>query len=358
MFTVKFASTDKAAAVKIMRDIYGENPHYWPYGLHAGKFNDLYLVKDANTNNPVGFVGWQEFPEGRRKIGYYAIGVLPEYRQMGAGREAVKQLLMTKAAGVDEVRAMIREGNAPSVALAESLNIPIEKVAGWRDWWRPILTAGATTIGSDAMMYGAHGDYLEGLKHPDAARIGKGVFNVGLGAALGMKGISPEWRSKLMNGLVLKELAFQGIEQAPRLVNSINTAAQASADSATANLVQSDATSRLSKMLPYLAGGALGLGGLGLLLKSRQGPAQGTTVIQQGPASTDPGGKLRVTLPTRNPGDQETQLELPFSPESVNLSTSLQNKLLRDTKRRLLAEVDSRTYRKDTPDNKEKQQVL
>lgn len=359
MFTVKFASTDKAAALRIMNDIYGENPHYWPYGLNARPFDDLYLVKDANTGGSVGFVGWQEFSEGRKKVGYYAIGVLPEYRQLGAGREAVKQLLMTKAAGVDEVRAMIREGNAPSIARAASLNVPIEKVAMtiaqkvWR-YARPGLAGTAAMAASDTLMYGGSDgvkNYLEGLKTPGVSRVGKALVNFGLGATYGHHATPSEWRTKLLNSFFLKELVLQGVEHIPAAVGAASTAAGAEA-------LKGESLSRVSKALPWIAGGALGLGGLGLLLKSRQGPPQGTTVIQQGSNTpAEQGGKLRVTLPTRNPGDQETQLELPFSPETVNLSTALQGKLLRDTRRRLLAEVDSRTYRKDSPNNKEKQQV-
>lgn len=110
----------------IMKRIYDENPSYFPYGLNVGQLDGgCWMIREASTKAPVGFVGWQERPEGFKKIGYYAVGVLPEYRSRGYGKKAVAQLISQKSASVDEVRAFIVEGNRPSMALAASLDIPV-----------------------------------------------------------------------------------------------------------------------------------------------------------------------------------------------------------------------------------------
>jgi len=59
-----------------------------------------------------------------------------------------------------------------------------------------------------------------------------------------------------------------------------------------------------------------------------------------GPAKPS-AGTLRVTLPTRNGKDNETQVEMPL--EQIGLSKTLINKIRRDTKRRLRLESDGRT---------------
>lgn len=53
-------------------------------------------------------------------------------------------------------------------------------------------------------------------------------------------------------------------------------------------------------------------------------------------------GTLRVTLPTRNHKDHETQVEMPL--EQIGLSKTLIAKIRRDTKRRLRGESDARTH--------------
>lgn len=64
-----------------------------------------------------------------------------------------------------------------------------------------------------------------------------------------------------------------------------------------------------------------------------------------GPDNPNFGGKMLVTLPTRNPGDRETTIELPL--ENMPLSSTLINKIRRDTKRRLRTESDTRTMREE-----------
>ena len=111
----------------IMSKIYGESPENWPYGLtgDAIDWNGLYMIREASTRKPVGFTGWQVLPEGMKKIGYYSIGILPEYRQHGYAKAAVAQLIQEKAASVDAVRAFIMPHNKPSHELARSLGVEV-----------------------------------------------------------------------------------------------------------------------------------------------------------------------------------------------------------------------------------------
>ena len=118
---------DRAACRNIMDSIYKENPSYWPYGLDMrGLDGGAYLIRKTASDEPVGFVGWQERAEGPRKIGSYAVGVLPEFRKQGFAKKAVKLILQEKAAGVDEVRAYICPHNEASLHLADRLKVPVQ----------------------------------------------------------------------------------------------------------------------------------------------------------------------------------------------------------------------------------------
>ncbi len=124
-------TTDLSTADDVLSRIYNENPDHWPYGLTRNHFDGgLWLLHKQASGEVAGFVGWQDRKEADgRKIGYYAIGVLPEFRRHGLAKEAVSALISRKAAGVDEVRALIRASNGPSLALARDLGVPITKVA-------------------------------------------------------------------------------------------------------------------------------------------------------------------------------------------------------------------------------------
>lgn len=125
-------------AKDLLERIRSESPHYWPYGLNADHFDaGLYLVREKQSNAAVGFCGFQirhEFEDtdsksaGRYrmvKTGFYSIGILPEYRKNHFAKEALQKLIQMKAASVDRVKAMIVQGNGPSMALARSLNVPV-----------------------------------------------------------------------------------------------------------------------------------------------------------------------------------------------------------------------------------------
>jgi RimJ/RimL family protein N-acetyltransferase len=130
MFKVSsvIGSSAKREAVDVMDRIYRENPKNWPFGLDPDGFDGgLYLIREKQANTPVGFCGWQERNEidgsDCVKVGYYSIGILPEYRRNGFAKQALNRLIATKAAGVDHVRALILESNAPSRALANDLGV-------------------------------------------------------------------------------------------------------------------------------------------------------------------------------------------------------------------------------------------
>lgn len=130
------ASSDGKAVVEgIMARIFEENPSYWPYGLGVEGHDDVYLIREKQSNTPVGFVGWQgrlEFDDHGElsRTGYYTIGVLPEFRKQGFAKDAVQQIIRLKAATYDRVRAFIVKHNNASHELARSLNVPVlHKVA-------------------------------------------------------------------------------------------------------------------------------------------------------------------------------------------------------------------------------------
>lgn len=108
----------------VMKKIYDEDPSYWPYGLHIDGHQSVYLIKDATTHTPVGFVGWQESTEfPHKKVGSYSIGILPEYRGNNYASEAVAKVLLEKSAGVDEVRCYVMPHNKKSKGLAGKLHV-------------------------------------------------------------------------------------------------------------------------------------------------------------------------------------------------------------------------------------------
>ena len=137
----------------ILDTIYNENPSHWPNGLTSEHFDGgLYMVRKEASNQPVGFVGWQERREGFDKVGYYSIGILPEYRRNGFAKQAVTQLLEKKASEVDIVKALVMSDNKPSLSLAEKLdNVVMDvKQAAGRCWsgYEPVPGKPAYSDGS------------------------------------------------------------------------------------------------------------------------------------------------------------------------------------------------------------------
>jgi len=117
-----------------MKDLYDENPSHWPNGLNTDQMDGgVWLVRSASTNQPVGFVGWQDRREGFSKVGYYSIGIKKDHRRQGYAQEAVKKIINIKSSSVDKVKAYIEESNTPSLELAKKLpvELQLEKQANW-----------------------------------------------------------------------------------------------------------------------------------------------------------------------------------------------------------------------------------
>jgi hypothetical protein len=350
-------------AAGILQRILVEEPAFWPHGLSIDQFDGgLYLLsKQANTSDYIGFVGWQEREEEGKRVGYYAIGVLPEYRRQGMAKAAVQKLLRQKAAGVDEVRALVMTSNTPSQQLARSIpgvNLTlVEKLASMQKTAsnRQALAALAGALGS-AAFYDQNANPDRTLADTaqfwkwDKARAQQGAVNAALGALGGhqlasIKGaITPgEKGFNFTSGLgallspVAKDLMMKGqqsLHKSDEMMAAL-TAASKREPKSLGDMV--------SKPMLYGALG-LGAGGLGLaaysaLQKARAAKAQ---------AEAARGGRVRVTLPTKDPGDAETFLDMPL--EEINLSSALKQRLGRDTRRRLLEETRKRTKRRKPAD--------
>lgn len=114
--------------MSLLSQHYKERPEFWPNGLSVGHFgkDNIFLVKEANTGEAIGWVGWQELQEDGKKVGYYSVGINADKRGRGFGEAAVRSLIEKKSSGVDEVKALVVDGNEPSLGLARKLNIPVE----------------------------------------------------------------------------------------------------------------------------------------------------------------------------------------------------------------------------------------
>lgn len=177
----------QGVARDILRRIYMEKPAYWPHGLTVGHHDELWLIRDGSTMQPVGFTGWQKRSSEGKTIGYYSIGVLPEYRRQGFGKAAVAALVDHIRPQVDEVRAFIVPGNEPSMGLARELDLPIHhKVAAMtflRNVAAPIAGGVAGYLGGENV-FGQTGHGADGQPIPGAA-LNRKLVNTALGAMAG-----------------------------------------------------------------------------------------------------------------------------------------------------------------------------
>ena len=128
-------STDSKSFVQgVFRTLYAEHPEHWGNGLSFNNFSpangeSVYLVRTKEASIPIGFVGWQNRHECGKNIGYYSVGLLPEFRGQGYAKAAVAKIIAEKSAGVDEVRALIHHSNTASLHLAAALGVPVTKSA-------------------------------------------------------------------------------------------------------------------------------------------------------------------------------------------------------------------------------------
>lgn len=390
------AHEDQSKAASLLQRIHDEDPGLWPHGLTVDHFapGNLWLVKKSAAEDPVGFVGWQTRRESPYKVGYYAVGVLPEHRNQGIATQAISALLEKKAREVDCVRALIVEGNGPSERVAERLGVeremlkraaPLGRFARFMvnspSWFRTgaSLTSGAAVAGvGDAFM--PHNPE-QGLWQDPARKInfianfiagahgGHSLGQMGLhGVAKANPGAHPSFLSRpgtfakpgmIASGMMPLELfalpyfkvmlgqnkSRQEMEE--RIGGETNRIADRAAQlqekalQAAQQGVQSiRGTTDKVPLWALLSGAGLLTGGLAYgahrIAQSIKDKAEAPVNIQ-----TTQGGRIKVTLPTRNPNDAETVLDLPFDQESV-LTRPMQQRMSIDTRRRLRAENKQR----------------
>lgn len=344
---VKEASIEEAD--KLLKQVYTEKPAHWAAGLTRQHFDGgMWLVREASTHAPIGFTGWQVRDElhgdGLKKVGYYSIGIVPEFRGKGIAKAAVAHMLQEKAAEVDVVRALIHPTNEASMQLAKSLGVEIEKSASKLDAVKALLArGGAGAIGGAVGVPVVNDLYL----HPgqswfdksqwDDKRIADFTTNALVGAAgggavhhgldKGLPKMVTGGASTLLAGPYVKPLLA-------RLPHLVDAKADALGRAPTA-APDTSSTDRLMK------GGLIGGGAIGLLLAGLLGKSFLNTAQQGNAIAAQQGkGRVKVTLPTKNPEDGETQVDMPM--ENINLSNNLYNALGRDTRRRLRGESKER----------------
>lgn len=362
MFRLR-AGCEREKVAGVLKTILDENPSHWPHGLTPEHFSpsNLWLI-EKTSGETVGFVGWQEHYRENEKVGCYSIGVLPDYRCRGIAKQAVAKVVNAKAAGVDRVVAYIAPGNRPSENLAGSLGVKVKRAHAKRvlNWARDLGMGALGGVGIDALNYGDQGVYGALVRKvkgeaPSPYFDDKSLFDLyfNTASAFGGSRVGAHFGAKkdhaglgsVLGGLTGASVA-QGLTASSANARANLMQGMASRTNAEALGEQSQSIRDLAEAIktkgqqagfsfPWatLAAATLvyaGLRGLGRSIKDT--------------ASRDR-GRMRVTLPTKNPQDAETILELPFE-EGPPLSNTLQDKLHRDVRRRLYAEVNQRTRRK------------
>jgi len=329
----------------IMKKIYEEDPSYWPYGLDmAAHDGGVYMIREASTKKPIGFTGWQERMDGTTKVGFYSIGILPEYRNNGYAKQAVAKLISIKAANVDRVQALIMKHNKPSLALAEALHIPVVKAGSEKkamSLGQRILAGSGLGLGAagfmDALTFGREKSWDEYKKEPlTIARLANALLNTGLGAAAVVPGIPNQARAAMLTSIPFKDFALSSIPAVQTISEGVKDIADNKSQSL-ADLIS--ALSPTQKALGLGVGAAGLLGGGYLAHKGIKSLRDLASAQQQANK-----GKIRVALPTKDPEDQETIVELPI--DDLDVSKSQFEKLQRDLRRRIRKETKERTVQR------------
>jgi hypothetical protein len=113
---------------QLLNSIYQDNPTWWPHGLKRAQLDEAFAIRDPATRKLAGFTGWQfRNDQTGKKAGYYAVGLLPEFRRQGLAKRALQEMFQEhKPADVQDVRAYIVPGNEPSLKLADKLGVPVQ----------------------------------------------------------------------------------------------------------------------------------------------------------------------------------------------------------------------------------------
>lgn len=327
----------------IMKRIYDEDPSYWPHGLDiAAHDGGVYMIREASTKKPIGFTGWQERMQGNTKVGFYSIGILPEYRNNGYAKQAVAKLISIKAANVDRVQALVMKHNKPSLALAESLQVPVIKAGSVKsaNSARDLLKMLAGGVGAagfmDAYTYGRDKTLEEYLNTPfSMSRGAQALANTIFGGAAAR---APSFAEALpaLAAIPAKDVAVAAIPAIPSITESVKDISE-NKSKTIADLVSG--LSSKQKALGAGVGAAGLLGGGYLAYKGIKALRDLASAQEQSNR-----GKIRVALPTKDPGDQETIIELPI--EDLEVSRAQFEKLQRDLRRRIRKETKERTVQR------------
>ena len=333
-----------AEADHILSAIYQESPKFWAAGLTRQHFDGgLWLIRKQASGEAIGFTGWQVRDElgakGMRKVGYYAIGLLPEYRGNGFAKEAVSRMLAQKSAEVDIVRALIHPDNAPSLALADRLGVEVEKRA------RALLKAVGRGLGHETSKMVGTGlgtaVFHDQLMHQDQPltnslkpwewnkeRLMVGGVNFGMGA-LGRHYMANGDKALGIATLSAGPIAKDVLMRTHGAIDSLRRIADKPQQSQPSSGPQG--LSGKEKVLAALLAAA-GIGTVGFAA-SRIAGATNRLATANGP-------KARVTLPTKDPGDGETTLEVAMP--DMRLSQNIYRGLSRDLRGRLRQENKER----------------
>ena len=317
----------------IMQKIYNENPSYWPNGLDiASHDGGVYMIREASTKKAIGFTGWQERMDGDSKVGFYSIGILPEYRNNGYAKQAVAKLISIKSANVDRVHALVMKHNEPSLALADSLKVPVVKFASekqanarLKELFKFLGVGGSVAGGLDVLEHGQGKTFDEYKDTPFTVdRAIKGLINMGLGGVTALKALPTVLRAEAGLAIPTKEFFFTGSREFPRIAHSL--------ERMSGGLAGLSPSEKALAAAGLLGAGFVGLRGVNALKDIAKSQTQASK------------GKIRVALPTKDPTDQETTLELPI--EEIDVSDAQFSKLQRDLRKRIRKETSERTERR------------